>query len=91
MKDYEEYHEWSARRSWLFILLLSFGLIAWAMTMMTLVKDVPRAWDFGTQEFTPGKSIYSTGNPKRKTEEDQIHRLPEAVPLETIKQNKNAN
>ena len=41
MHDYEEHKEWSTLGSWLFILLLSGGLIGWAMFMMSIIKDVP--------------------------------------------------
>ena len=82
MHDYEEYHEWSKFKSWLFVCILSAGLIGWAMTMMTLVKDVPRKWDFDTVDFTPGKSVYSTTNPDHTVGEKMVHPLPEAISME---------
>lgn len=84
MKDYEENHTWSTFWSWFFILALSFGLISWAMTMMTLVEDVPREWDFGNREFTPAKSIYSTHNPENTTDSLMVHPLPDAVSMEEL-------
>lgn len=81
MKDYEEYHEWSRLGSWVFILAHSFFLIGWAMLLMTLVKDTPRQWDFGTVEFIPAKSIYSTHAPAETTDRNMVQPLPEASPL----------
>lgn len=60
MAKYEEHKKWNTFWSWLFIIALSGGLITWAMSMMVLIPDVPREWDFGNIEYTPGASIYST-------------------------------
>ena len=85
MKNYEEYNKWSTRRSWLFIILLSGSLLAWAIIMMTFVEDVPREWEFGNIEFTPAKSEYSTNNPDKKVEENVIEPLPDGVSMEEEK------
>jgi hypothetical protein len=59
MHEYEEYHEWSTGWSWAFILFLSGSLITICMTVMVLVKDVPRVWSHGSLGFTPSASVYS--------------------------------
>ena len=82
MKDYEENSKWSTRRSWIFVITLSGSLLAWAMIMMTFVKDVPRKWEFGNIEFTPAKSEYSTNNPDKKVKENVIAPLPDGVSME---------
>lgn len=63
MHEYEEFHEWSTGRSWAFILFLSGSLITIAMTVMVLVKEVPRKWDYGNLDFTPAASVYSLSKP----------------------------
>ncbi len=83
---YEENKSWSKFKSWMFVLFLSASLLIWAMVMMTMVKDVPREWEFGTIEFTPGKSEYSTHNPGKKTLKNQIAPLPDGVSMEEEKQ-----
>lgn len=82
MHDYEEHKEWSTLGSWLFILLLSGGLIGWAMFMMSVIKDVPREWDYGTVPFTPAKSVYSTEVHEEKPEGYMLHPLPEGISIE---------
>jgi len=82
MHEYEEYHEWSTTRSWLFIFGLVFFLIVMMSSMMLLVKDVPREWDFGNIEFTPAKSKYSTANPEPRTSKKMIAPLPEGLSME---------
>ncbi len=49
-----------------FPVILSAGLLSWAMTLMMLIPDVPREWDFGNLEFTPAKSVYSSFDPGQK-------------------------
>lgn len=85
MKNYEENSKWSTRRSWIFILLLSGSLLAWAMVMMTFVEDVPREWEFGNIEFTPAESVYSTKKPDKEVEENAIAPLPDGVSMEDAK------
>lgn len=82
MKDYEEYHEWSTGKSWLFIILQSSFLLVMASLMMFLIEDVPREWNFGNVEFTPAKSVYSTHNPEVETTEKMVTPLPEGVTME---------
>lgn len=83
MIDYEERTNWSTRRSWFLVFILSGSLIAWAMLiMMPFVKSVPRVWNFGSVESTPSKSIYSTNNPKIRTTEKMIAPLPEGISME---------
>ena len=82
MHKYEEHRKWSTLGSWLFILLLSGGLIGWAMTMMSVIRDVPREWDYGTIPFTPGKTVYSTERPPATTEDYMMEPLPEGIPME---------
>ena len=82
MHDYEENKEWSTLGSWLFIILLSGGLIGWAMFMMTVIKDVPRDWDYGSVPFTPAKSVYSTERHKKVPEGKMIQPLPEGISME---------
>ncbi len=83
MIDYEEKgNDWGTLRSWLFVLTLSGSLIAWAMFMMSMIKAVPRVWDFGTVEFTPSKSVYSTHKPNIRTNEKMIAPLPEGISME---------
>ncbi len=87
--QYEENTKWSTRKSWFVVFAISGTLLAWAMTMMTLVESVPREWEFGNIEFTPAKSEYSTHNPDAKTDENQIAPLPDGVSME--EQNKKNN
>ncbi len=82
MGKYEEHKEWSTLGSWLFIILLSGGLIGWAMFMMSVVKDVPREWDYGTVPFTPANSVYSTEVHDEQPEGLMIEPLPEGVSME---------
>lgn len=82
MHGYEEHKEWNTLWSWLFIILLSGGLIGWAMFMMTVVKDVEREWDYGSIPFTPAISVYSTEIHKEKPEERMIEPLPEGISIE---------
>ena len=80
--DYEEHKEWSTLGSWAFVLLLSGGLIGWAMFMMTVIKDVPREWDYGTVPFTPAKPVYSTERPAQTTTDYMLEPLPEGISME---------
>ncbi len=80
--NYEENTKWSMRKSWIVVFAISWSLLAWAMTMMTFVKTPPREWDFGTIEFTPAKSEYSTHNPDKKTDKKMIEPLPDGVSME---------
>lgn len=83
--DYEEHKEWSTLGSWLFVLLLSGGLIGWAMFMMSIIKDVPREWDYGTLPFTPAKSVYSTERPSGAPEGYMLEPLPEGISIEEVR------
>ncbi len=80
--DYEENTKWSTRKSWFTVFAISFSLLAWAMTMMMLVKTVPREWDFGNIEFTPSKSEYSTQIPEEKTTGKLVEPLPDGISME---------
>ena len=80
--SYEENTKWSTRKSWIVVFAISGSLLGWAMTMMTLVKTPPREWDFGTIEFTPAKSEYSTHKPEEKTGEKLVAPLPDGISME---------
>jgi len=82
MIKYEEHGKWSKTASWLFIIFLSATLITWAMSLMFLIKAVPREWDYGNLEFTPAKSIYSTNYPVGEASGNMITPLPEGVSME---------
>lgn len=88
---YEENSKWSTFWSWAFVFTLSGSLIAWAMVMMTFVKDVPREWDFGNIEFTPAKSVYSSVQSSSKAEKvdeagvNLIAPLPDGVSMKEEK------
>lgn len=84
--DYEEHKEWSTLGSWLFVLLLSGGLIGWAMFMMSIIKDVPREWDYGTLPFTPAKSVYSTERHSDAPEGYMLEPLPEGISIEEYRE-----
>ncbi len=85
MHDYEEHKEWSTLGSWLFILLLSGGLIGWAMFMMSVIKDVPREWDYGTVPFTPASSVYSTERHEEAPDGYMLQPLPEGISMEEVR------
>ena len=93
MKKYEEYQEWSTGKSWLLVIGISAFLLIMAMGLMFLIEDVPREWDFGNVEFTPGKSVYSTATPEGTTEEKMIAPLPEGISMQEKKElmHKNEN
>lgn len=84
MHAYEEYHVWSTRWSWAFIILLSAALITVCMVAMMMIMDMQRDWDHGNLNFTPSASIYSTVKPEIATEK-MIQPLPEGVTLEEEK------
>jgi hypothetical protein len=86
MHKYEEHRKWSTLGSWLFIVLLSGGLIGWAMTMKSVIRDVPREWDYGTVPFTPAKSVYSTEVPKEEPDGYMLEPLPEGIPIEEARE-----
>ena len=85
MHDYEEFHEWSTGWSWAFILFLSGSLITIAMTVMFLVKDVPRQWDYGSLEYTPAASIYSLSQPSG-ADSVMVLPVPEGRKMDTVNQ-----
>lgn len=91
MERYEENSKWSTFKSWLVIFIISGSLLAWAMIMMTFVKDAPRKWDFGNIEFTPAKSVYSTNNDVQEAIEKMITPLPEGVSMEEDNTKKTQN
>ena len=51
------------RIGWLVVIGLCTVLILWGLANYRLVKDRPRAWDFGVLPDTPGQSAYSTATP----------------------------
>jgi hypothetical protein len=80
MVDAEEHHDWSTFKSWLFIIALSFSLFI-TMSVLMMIEEQPRQWDFGTIPFTPSESVYSTSVPKKNPEEKMIEPLPEGVSM----------
>ena len=68
------------RIGWLIVIGLCALLILWGLANYRLVKDRPRAWDFGVLPDTPGQSAYSIATPPPNTgAQRQIAPLPEAV------------
>ena len=81
MHNYEEFHEWSTRWSWAFIIFLSGSLITICMILMMMIPTVPRVWEYGDLPFTPSESVYSTIKPVSGGVM-MIQPLPEGVSME---------
>ncbi len=77
MKQYEENTSYSNKWGWIYLFLLSFFVIGWAMVLMFEVKDVPRKWDYGTVIDAPAENIYTT---ERVSIDDSIKQQIENFP-----------
>ena len=68
-------------RSWVMVIGLCVVIILWGLLSYLLVKDRPRAWDFGALPVTPAESIYSTVEPapSGQTVPRQVPMLPGAA------------
>ena len=69
----------AAGHGWLIVILICAGIIVWGAANFLLVRDRPRAWDFGALPDVPGQSIYSVETrPPASDSARQLPRLPEA-------------
>ncbi len=82
MLNHEEEIKIPQALSWILLVLLTAGVIAWCMLLMMMVGDPPRKWDFGAYPDVPGQSLYSVqrGVPfiDPKSVPAQMPKLPEA-------------
>ncbi len=63
MKEYETPPVTGPGKAWMWIAAMAFGLLAWAMFNIYLVKYPPMDWHYGIIEEIPAQSIYSTNEP----------------------------
>jgi hypothetical protein len=63
--------------SWLTIIVVAGGTIAWGVLSYYSVKDADRHWDVGQLPDTPAQSVYSTVVPEQSpTPPTQLPRVP---------------
>ncbi len=88
--EYEENSESSNNKmGWFLVLMFAAFILGWAMVMMTIIKDVPRKWDYEILPDAPSQSIYSTREYKEELfPPDQIEHLPEAKELKETERHK---
>ncbi len=80
----EEHHEWSSLKGWIFIIGLMAGLMI-LMTIMMLIPQAKRHWDYGTVPFIPSETKFSTEVNKNMPKEKMIESLPEGVAMKDTK------
>ena len=91
-ENYEQMGRAGQFKGWVLLMLLSVLILGYAVWAMLSIPDVPRHFDYGQLEDTPGASIYSTQNPRLYTPTPeqagatqlQVVPLPEAKPLEVL-------
>ena len=67
-------------KGWAIVLAISVALLAWGIAIFLMVRDRPRAWDFGALRDAPSQSIYSSESaPAGSAVPRQIAPLPEAT------------
>ena len=85
---YDENRQLPSPWEWVIIVAFTASIMGYGWLVYLLVQDGPRRWDFGQLPDTPAESIYSTGRPGAP-ERRQIEALPEAIPLPTLRQQRN--
>lgn len=80
---HEEFLTMSHKAGWAFILSFSALIICWCMTIMVIVGQREREFDYSILPDTPSESEYSTAIVPLSLEvPKQVQQLPEARPLE---------
>ena len=80
MVEAEEYRKIGPVRAWLILFLLAALVVGYGVLNYELVRERPRAWDFGALPQTPSESPYTSVSPPAQTPAPrQMPRLPEAT------------